>query len=80
MKWIERKGYRKLAFDSLPHKCDICGYDSVPDILEAHHVNFDHGDDRLHNLQILCPTCHRELHFMERGQTNFDADYEPEID
>lgn len=61
-----RAGYQKLAFDNLPHCCDECGYNKLPEILEVHHVDFNHNNNKLHNLQILCPNCHRELHFYEK--------------
>lgn len=35
--------------------CEICGY---TENLELHHINGDHNDNRLENLQILCPNCH----------------------
>lgn len=36
-------------------KCELCGYTNN---LELHHINGDHYDNRLENLQILCPNCH----------------------
>lgn len=38
-------------------KCEICGY---TESLELHHINGDHTDNRLENLQILCANCHRQ--------------------
>lgn len=35
--------------------CHISG-DEIP--LELHHINGNHNDNRLENLQILCPNCH----------------------
>lgn len=42
-------------------KCERCGRtewegQSIP--LELHHLNGNHKDNRLENLQILCPNCH----------------------
>lgn len=42
-------------------RCECCGSDTwlgreIP--LELHHVNGNHFDNRIENLQILCPNCH----------------------
>lgn len=42
-------------------KCEICGnteWQGQPIPLELHHINGDHSDLRIENLQILCPNCH----------------------
>lgn len=36
-------------------KCEICG---ATEHLEMHHINGDSTDNRIENLQILCPMCH----------------------
>lgn len=36
-------------------KCEICGY---TDSVELHHINGNPLDNRIENLQILCPNCH----------------------
>ena len=53
--------YRKTAFEVYPHKCFICGWDEDEDILEVHHLNENHSDNRVENLRIICPTCHRKI-------------------
>lgn len=77
---LHRKtAYRKLAFDNNPHKCDECGWKDFPDLLEVHHMNFNHDDDRLHNLQLLCPNCHRVTHYMAKADM-VDFDLDPDWD
>lgn len=45
-------------------KCEICGCENIwcnkPITLELHHKNSDHFDNRLSNLQVLCPNCHSQ--------------------
>lgn len=46
-------------------KCECCGLSEwmgqkIP--LELHHVNFNHNDNRLENLKILCSNCHSIAH------------------
>lgn len=52
----------KLIRDGLKkNECEICGLSiwqgkELP--LELHHINGNHYDNNLNNLQILCPNCH----------------------
>lgn len=44
------------------NKCEVCGnteWMGEPIPLDLHHINGDHFDNRLENLIILCPNCHR---------------------
>ena len=48
----------RLIKDGLKeNKCEICG---CTESLELHHINGNHQDNRLENLQILCANCHRK--------------------
>ena len=54
--------YRTKALRLLPSVCAMCGYDDYPQILEVHHIDLDHSNHTLSNLQILCPNCHAVVH------------------
>ena len=43
------------------HRCECCNvveWLGQPIKLELHHINGNHNDNRLENLQLLCPNCH----------------------
>lgn len=45
------------------NKCECCGIDEwfgKPLSCQLHHINGDNTDNRLENLQILCPNCHSQ--------------------
>ena len=45
------------------NKCEICclsEWQGKPINCELHHINGDHTDNRIENLQILCPNCHSQ--------------------
>jgi DNA-binding CsgD family transcriptional regulator len=54
----------RLVRDGLkPGRCEICGlseWRGAPITLALHHVNGIRDDNRLGNLQLLCPNCHSQ--------------------
>lgn len=56
--WVRQKLIEEKYKEA---QCEHCGLDEwmgVPIPLELDHINSDHWDNRLENLQILCPNCH----------------------
>lgn len=54
---------RLLRSGHLGDRCDLCGIDEwqgLPLALCLHHVNGVGDDNRLENLQLLCPNCHSQ--------------------
>ena len=57
---ISKMVYRKLAFDHYEPFCAYCGF-GIQDILEVAHIDGSRLNNKLDNLVILCPTCHKML-------------------
>ncbi len=52
-------GYRIKALNHYGAKCNVCGY-SVVSVLEVHHIDSNRSNNELSNLEVLCPTHHKE--------------------
>ena len=51
--------------------CECCGISGDEVSLELHHINGSHFDNRLENLQILCPNCHSKTDNFKGGNIKF---------
>ena len=47
-------------------RCERCQYDKV-EILHVHHKNRDRNNNELNNLELICPNCHYEEHYLEQS-------------
>lgn len=57
----EKTRARKVA--QVNYKCEKCSRTSG---LEVHHLTYARlGEERLEDLQVLCPVCHRKAHEIE---------------
>ncbi len=54
-----RSSYRKDALGYYGEKCSVCGY-SVVNVLQVHHKDKNRDNNQIENLDVLCPTHHRE--------------------
>ena len=54
---------RLIKEHKLEYKCACCGLTTwlnKPITLQLHHINGQHNDHRLENLEFLCPNCHAQ--------------------
>jgi transposase len=72
---------RLLAEGLKENRCEVCGLTEWlggPLAMALHHVNGDGRDNRLENLQLLCPNCHSQTdNFSGRGRRKLEV-VEPE--
>jgi hypothetical protein len=57
--------YRTICWEHHDKICIVCGEDKI---VEVHHVNEDHNDNRPENLIPLCPTHHQYVHSRYRDE------------
>ena len=58
--------YRKRALENLPNKCNRCSYNKYTAVLIVHHIDRNRSNNSTSNLEILCPNCHAEEHFLAK--------------
>jgi len=63
------KHYKSLKIRLLNTRgtvCEKCGYTKY-EILQIHHKDRNRENNSLNNLELICPNCHAEEHFLEKS-------------
>lgn len=63
------KSYKILKIRLLKERgriCERCGYNKY-EILQVHHKNKNRFNNDLDNLELICPNCHFEEHYLEKS-------------
>ena len=55
---LKRRLIQEGLKDNICERCKLPEWQGVPIPLELHHINGNNRDNRLENLQLLCPNCH----------------------
>ena len=50
-------------------RCERCRYGKY-EILQMHHKDRDRNNNKLGNLELICPNCHMEEHYLENSWLN----------
>jgi HNH endonuclease len=63
------KFYRSLKIRLMNTRgkvCEKCGYDKS-EILQIHHKDSNRLNNEISNLELICPNCHFEKHYLEKS-------------
>ena len=61
--WRLRERYKRITGISSCEKCGLSEWLGKPIPLEIHHLNGNNTDNRIENLQLLCPNCHAQTDY-----------------
>ena len=73
-----QKGLKLRLLKSRGIKCERCNYDKY-EILQVHHKDRNRNHNELNNLELICPNCHYEEHFLEKSWLRNKLEKKPKI-
>lgn len=65
-KVVNERMLKLRLLKSRANTCEGCRYNKI-EILHVHHKDRNHQNNNLENLQLLCPNCHYEEHYLEKS-------------
>lgn len=68
--------YRDRALKYYGNKCRSCNYNKNINILQVHHIDGNRKNNRISNLEVLCPNCHITLHMELSSNWNRKPDFQ----
>ena len=60
------RGLKMQLLKERGDKCGRCNYNKY-EILQVHHKDRNRKNNNLENLELICPNCHYEEHFLEKS-------------
>jgi len=58
------RGLKIRLLEERTKGCGRCGYNKI-EILQIHHKDRDRNNNVLENLELICPNCHSEEHYLK---------------
>ncbi len=62
----ELRAIKIRLLDQRGEKCERCSYNKR-EILHVHHKDRNRSNNKLGNLELICPNCHYEEHYLEKS-------------
>jgi 5-methylcytosine-specific restriction endonuclease McrA len=63
---VYQRGLKLRLLKDRGHSCERCGYSKI-EILHVHHKDRNREHNELENLELICPNCHFEEHYLEKS-------------
>lgn len=74
-----QKGLKLRLLKERGNRCERCNYDKY-EILQVHHKDRNRNHNELNNLELICPNCHYEEHFLEKSWLRKKLEKKSKID
>lgn len=62
----DQRAIKLRLLEARGDRCERCGY-AKREILHVHHKDRNRTNNELSNLELICPNCHYEEHFLEKS-------------